>query len=49
MGGGRLMKDIRETEKEIDRLIEAKWRLELLLKQAERMKKQCKGVKNDRK
>lgn len=39
------MKDFRETEKEINRLIEAKWRLELLLKQAERMKKQCEGKK----
>jgi hypothetical protein len=33
------MKDFRDTEKEIDGLIEAKWRLELLRKQAERMKK----------
>ena len=39
------MKDFRETEKEVNHLIEAKWRLELLRKQAERMKKQCEGEK----
>ena len=39
------MTDFRETEKEIKRNIEAKWRLELLLKQAERMKKQCEAKK----
>lgn len=35
------MKDFRETKKEVNHLIEAKWRLELLRKQAERIKKQC--------